>query len=159
MQEDIEQNQLDDLIEKEAELLKEFDIVLEQEELMWFQKSREKWIAHGDRNTTFFHASTVTRRRRNRIEMLKNEEGVWLSSPHELEKMAVEYYQRLYSLEDVDEVVPTLPKEGFMVLLQAELGALNTPFSEEEITTAIRAMGRFKAPGPDGYQPVLGGSW
>jgi len=35
------------LLESEASLLKEFDVVLEQEELIWFQKSREKWIALG----------------------------------------------------------------------------------------------------------------
>ncbi|CAA7027588.1 unnamed protein product [Microthlaspi erraticum] len=155
VQEEIEHHQSDLLLQREAELQKEFDTVLEQEELIWFQKSREKWVAHGDRNTTFFHTSTVIRRRRNRIEMLKNDEGVWLSNMQDLETMAVEYYRRLYSLDDVDQVVETLPQEGFVALTQAELNGLNTPFSVDEIKTAVKAMGRFKAPGPDGFQPVF----
>lgn len=43
------------LIHLEADLQKEFNEVLKQEELMWFQKSREKWVKLGDCNTKFFH--------------------------------------------------------------------------------------------------------
>lgn len=47
-------DQSDALLKKEADLLIEFKVVLEQEKLIWFQKSWEKWIALGDRNTKFF---------------------------------------------------------------------------------------------------------
>jgi len=77
--------QTDELLQKEEQLIKEFDIVLEQEETLWYQKSRERWIVLGDRNTTYFHTSTVIRRRRNRIEMLKNNEDQWVSDSRELE--------------------------------------------------------------------------
>ncbi|CAA7036314.1 unnamed protein product [Microthlaspi erraticum] len=155
VQDELEHRQSDALIQREAELVQEFDIVLEQEETIWFQKSREKWVAHGDRNTTFFHASTIVRRRRNRIEMLKNEEGIWLSSTPELEKLAIDYFQRLYSMDDVDEVVEALPMDGFTELNNEDIRGLEKTFTEEEIVTAVRSMGRFKAPGPDGYQPVF----
>ena len=71
IQEKIEEDLSDELLVKEGELLKEFEIVLEQEEVIWFQKLREKWIAHGDRNTKFFHMSTIIRRRRNQVDMQK----------------------------------------------------------------------------------------
>lgn len=71
VQDSLEVTPTDALLEREELLLKEFDSVLEQEELIWLQKSREKWFELGDRNTSFFHTSTVIRRRRNRIEMLK----------------------------------------------------------------------------------------
>lgn len=61
---------------KEGDLLREFEIVLEQEELIWLQKSREKWVVYGDRNTKFFHMSTIIRRRRNKVDMLKNSENL-----------------------------------------------------------------------------------
>ncbi|CAA7036129.1 unnamed protein product [Microthlaspi erraticum] len=155
VQEELEHHQPDVLLRREDELVKELDAVLEQEEMIWFQKSREKWMAHGDRNTTFFHTSTIVRRRRNRIEMLKNEEGVWLSDALELKRLAIEYFQRLYSLHDVDLVVDTLTNEGFVDLTSEDLQGVETRFSEEEVVRAVRSMGRFKAPGPDGYQPVF----
>ncbi|ONI13814.1 hypothetical protein PRUPE_4G246900 [Prunus persica] len=42
------------------------------------QKSRLRWLQEGDRNTKFFHLTTIIRRRRNRIERLKDNEGVWV---------------------------------------------------------------------------------
>lgn len=108
VQDKLEQNPSDDLLQKD-QLMKEYEVILEQEEIILFQKSREKWIALGDRNTSYFHTSTIIRRRRNRVEMLKNDEGGWISEPKELENLAVSYYKRLYSMEDVEAVVDKLP--------------------------------------------------
>ena len=143
------------LLGREAELLKEFEVVLEQEEMLWFQKSREKWVALGDRNTKYFHTLTVVRRRRNRIEMLKNEDEVWVSDAPELEQLAIQYYKRLYSLDDVELVVDKLPQEGFPCLKYEECRELNRQFIAVEVVGAVKSMGKFKAPGPDGFQPVF----
>ncbi|XP_057453009.1 uncharacterized protein LOC130744863 [Lotus japonicus] len=48
------------LLLKLANLKKEYNDILAQEEMLWFQKSKEKWVKYGDRNTAFFHAQTVT---------------------------------------------------------------------------------------------------
>ncbi|KAG7578919.1 Reverse transcriptase domain [Arabidopsis thaliana x Arabidopsis arenosa] len=148
-------NQTDALLSKEAMLIKEFDTVLEQEEMLWFQKSRDRWITLGDRNTTYFHTSTVIRRRRNRIEMLKNDEEHWISNSQELEKLALDYYTRLYSMIDVDPIVDRLPQQGFVALSPADRTELSRSFVAEEVEKAIRSMGKFKSPGPDGYQPIF----
>ncbi|XP_010424030.1 PREDICTED: uncharacterized protein LOC104709061 [Camelina sativa] len=95
IQNELELYQTDALLQKEADLLSSFDVVLEQEEVLWFQNFRERWITLGDRNTKYFHTSTVIRRRHNRIDMLRNEEGVWISNTDELENLAIEYYTRL----------------------------------------------------------------
>nr|ABW81176.1 non-LTR reverse transcriptase [Arabidopsis cebennensis] len=155
VQDFLEHNQTDDLLNKEDVLIKEFEVVLEQEEIVWFQKSREKWIALGDRNTKYFHTSTIIRRRRNQIEMLKDDEGKWVEEPEELAKMAVEYYQKLYSVEDVDSIVERLPSAGFTCLTREEISDLSKPFMSIDVENSMRGMGRFKAPGPDGYQPVF----
>ena len=51
------------LMHLEAQLRKELEIVMGQEEILWWQKSRKDWIMHGDRNTRFFHQKTIVRRR------------------------------------------------------------------------------------------------
>ena len=69
--------------------------------------------------------------------------------------MAIEYYNRLYYLQDVDEVVNPLPNFGFASLIGHELAKLNKPFSGIEVENVVRSMGRLKAQGPDGYQPIF----
>ena len=54
----------DGLIRLDLDLRKEYNEILLPEELLWFQKSREKWVRNGDRNTKYFHSLTNIRRRR-----------------------------------------------------------------------------------------------
>ncbi|XP_019451752.1 PREDICTED: uncharacterized protein LOC109353844 [Lupinus angustifolius] len=75
----------------------EYEGVLHEEELLWFQKSRSKWLIYGDRNTRFFHASTVIRRRRQNISILQDEEGNWIHEREELEIMATTFFKKLYT--------------------------------------------------------------
>ncbi|XP_024042959.1 uncharacterized protein LOC112099735 [Citrus clementina] len=66
------------LMHLEARLRNELETVMSQEEILWLQKSRKDWLLHGDRNTNFFHQKTITRRRRNRIEAIRESSGNWL---------------------------------------------------------------------------------
>lgn len=46
------------------------------EEEYWKQRSRQTWLALGDRNTAYFHAQTKGRRARNRITVIETSEGI-----------------------------------------------------------------------------------
>ncbi|KAF7812645.1 Serine/threonine protein phosphatase 7 long form isogeny [Senna tora] len=63
------------LINLKQSLWHEYEQVLLQEELIWYMKARSKWLSFGDRNTKYFHASTMTRRKHNRIEGLTDDNG------------------------------------------------------------------------------------
>lgn len=52
------------------QLQQELDQTLAQEEILWFQKSREQQALYGDRNTKYFHTQTLNRSRRNKIHAL-----------------------------------------------------------------------------------------
>lgn len=54
-----------DTIRKEFELQKELDERLESLESIWRQKSRELWLVAEDRNSKFFHESTIANRMTN----------------------------------------------------------------------------------------------
>ncbi|KAG7579386.1 Ribonuclease H domain [Arabidopsis thaliana x Arabidopsis arenosa] len=155
VQDMLDHNQSDALLKREEDLTREFDVVLEHEEMIWYHKSREKWIVLGERNTKFFHTSTIIRRRRNRIEMLRDDDGRWISSSQDLEKLATDYYRKLYSMEDVDSAAIKLPSDGFVRLTDQELTALNKNFLPGEVEKAIKSMGKYKALGPDGFQPIF----
>ena len=62
----------------ENELLKKLDNVLSQEEELWALKSRVNWMIQGDRNTSFYHVSTLVRRKRNQIMAIKDTCGEWI---------------------------------------------------------------------------------
>ncbi|KAL8161368.1 hypothetical protein V2J09_012857 [Rumex salicifolius] len=160
--------QSDSVIGKEESLMQELDTILEQEETLWFQKSREKWIAQDGRSTIFFHTSNIICRRCNRIETLRGVDDHWIWDPMQLEGMAVHYLTRLYSMEDVPVDVDCLPQEGFAKLSRSDLGnmgsfkapvhgggALRLLFTGEEVKLTVCNMGSFKALSLDGYQPVF----
>ncbi|CAN1140836.1 hypothetical protein LINPERHAP2_LOCUS12106 [Linum perenne] len=52
----------------------ELERTLWEEELIWIQKARCKWVIEADRNTSYYHKSTLRRRAFNRITRLKNDE-------------------------------------------------------------------------------------
>lgn len=53
------------LLKLEKDLVKELDTILSQEEELWDLKSWVNWMIQGDRNTAFYHVSTLVRRKRN----------------------------------------------------------------------------------------------
>ena len=59
--------------------MSEYSLILMQEEEFWALKSRLNAASFGDRNTSFFHISTVVRRYRNKIRCIKNVVGNWLT--------------------------------------------------------------------------------
>ncbi|KAA3483857.1 reverse transcriptase [Gossypium australe] len=119
----------------EQKLKEQLDLTLQQEETLWFQKSREKWIVQGDRNTKYFHSTTLVRRKRNKIEGLKNEMGTWITEPTDLKNIAVGYFQKLFTPER--EMHSNNLRSSFPDLLEHEKEALRRDFTREDIRTAL----------------------
>lgn len=70
------------LISLEKDLRLEYSQILNQERDLWRMKSRSNWLQDGDRNTRFFHVSTLVNRRKNKIFALKNSVGEWFCLHH-----------------------------------------------------------------------------
>lgn len=51
----------------------QYNAILDQEEVYWFQQSRSKWLRLGDRNTKYFHQTTLIRKRSNRTDALRRQ--------------------------------------------------------------------------------------
>ncbi|XP_052114154.1 uncharacterized protein LOC127745460 [Arachis duranensis] len=139
---------------KEQVLHQELNAVLLQEELLWYQKSREQWMRCGDRNTKFFHLQTVIRRKRNKIHGLFLEDGSWATETTTLEMVANSFFQKLFSTrEDIDLDAmgpfpcPSLSTEACQKLVE--------PVTSKEVKRAVMTMSSFKAPGPDRFQAIF----
>ncbi|KAK2427531.1 hypothetical protein QL285_026105 [Trifolium repens] len=134
----------------EQKLQKELDEVLKHEEVMWFQRSRTKWLVDGDRNTSYYHLKTTNRRRRNNIVMLRNTEGVWVDDPRTLQVMVNKFYQDLFEKPDADwRWYQT--NISYPPLEEDHLSRLVEPIRGVEIKEAMFDIHPWKAPGPDGY--------
>uniref|UniRef100_A0A803Q2T5 Reverse transcriptase domain-containing protein n=1 Tax=Cannabis sativa TaxID=3483 RepID=A0A803Q2T5_CANSA len=81
----------------EEDILKNLGELWKRKESMWKQRSRELWLSKGDRNSSFFHASTMVRRKRNQIWNLKNSNGMLCSNVKEIGTILNEYFIDLFS--------------------------------------------------------------
>ncbi|XP_029145253.1 uncharacterized protein [Arachis hypogaea] len=136
---------------KEKELNDDYNRILLQEELFWFQKSREQWVKFGDRNTKFFHLQSVIRRKNNKIKGLFVGDSTWSFNSFVPQVKAVSFFKNLFcSVKDID-----LYCMGDVPLLTLSPNArenLTTPVSFSEVKAAVFGMNSFKAPRPDGFQ-------
>ena len=124
------------------------------EELYWEQKCRATWHAKGDRNTKFYHALTKQRRIQNKIVGLHNSGGDWVTSEAEIEGVAVDYFNDLFSTTsptDYDEFLNAVPT----LITEDQNRTLTSWASEEEVRSALFMMHPEKAPGPDGMTALF----
>lgn len=140
------------LVDKMQEVWSKYEEVLIQEEVFWFQKARSKWLAFRDTNSSYFHGTTVIRRR-SRVDIIQDEDDVWISDPEQLKNLATGFYKSLFA--ESDDYVPYVVSGMFPTLNSHSLSALGAPVTFQEVYNTVRSMGAFKAPVPDGFQAVF----
>jgi hypothetical protein len=140
----------------DAELARLKEINLEMQK-MWLkeetkakQRSRDRDILEGDRNTAYFHAVANQRRRKTLISSLEGPEGQ-TSDLSEMLDIASDYYKHLFHFEEGSGFA--LDSDFFSpdekVSPDQNLG-LESPFTEQEVKKAVFDSYSDGAPGPDG---------
>lgn len=125
-----------------------------EEEEYWRQRSRTLWLALGDKNTSFFHATTRIRRTLNKFSVIENSAGEAVYEEPEILKVITDYFTQLFSLTSstpgpvVDEAISTTVSEE----ANDSLSAIPTP---KEIKEALFSIHPDKVPGPDGFSAAF----
>ena len=117
------------------EVRKDINELFAREEVMWKQRSRALWLKCGDRNTKFFHVIASQRQRTNMIEGL-DDEGVWLDSQEDIERVILDYFTYIYSSD-----LPTLFETSLGAVRQKVMPRMNEEllceFKMEEVRFAL----------------------
>ncbi|XP_057986601.1 uncharacterized protein LOC131171150 [Hevea brasiliensis] len=140
--------------EVEYKILSRLNELCKRDEAHWKQHSRISWLIEGDKNTRFFHLSTIQRRHRNSIVRLQQANGEWIDAEHHIKEEIVSYFQNLYSkspTQGEEDVISFLPK-----CVTPEMNnSLLALVINEEIKTVAFALGGSKALGPDGFSGLF----
>lgn len=131
------------LIKLDRKLRKELDEVLYQEELLWYQQSRENWIFSGDRNTWFYKA------RANKFS-IKGPSRELIMDNDEMKEVVRNYFKNVFTEEKYDREVGIV-KGAFHTLNNKVWEEVNKDFSHKDIKDAMFDMAPFKAPRLDGF--------
>jgi hypothetical protein len=118
------------------------------------KKSREIMLKDGDRNSRYFHISAVVRRRKNSIDTIRGEEGVWLVKLLDIREFVVSNFQKLFSEEDVyfPQDLENLVCPAISVSENERLCQIPTPAEIKEVVFSMQSL---KSPGPNGLPPLF----
>lgn len=86
----------------ETNLMIELAEWLTRSEVLWRQKSRELWLKFGDKNSRFFHLSTVIQRRWNNIDAIKIVDGTCITNARQIRHIFQEGFKNIFIEEQVD---------------------------------------------------------
>jgi hypothetical protein len=92
----------------------------------------------------------ITRRRKNNVLMLKNNDGHWIEDVNQLHGLVTEFYQNLFTANP--ERMEWSPTPVTYPVLDANIVRdLSEPLTNDEIKNVVFSMSPWKAPGPDGF--------
>lgn len=142
---------------KDQQLRWQIDQLLEQQEMHWAQRAKERWLALGNKNTNFFHKAATVRMRRNRIVCLKGSDGHFVHDPEAIEQLFLSHFKALFQCDpkanrggDLNEgpvssdAAPACfqPLSVLGVHLSSDqVRDLEAPFVEAEVRDAVFQMG------------------
>ncbi|XP_072067018.1 uncharacterized protein [Arachis hypogaea] len=115
---------------------------------------RKKIELHQIQEAAFFHATTIQRRIRNRIDKLRDETGQWIIGEANIMRLVERHFTKLFTSEgnrNLEECVTEIPKRVTREMNEE----LMANITDEEIKEAVFIMGCLKAPGPDGLNELF----
>lgn len=123
------------------------------EETYWKQRAKNFWLAEGDANTKFFHASALARKKTNHIACLENNQGDQVHEHDAMCRIVKEYFTEVFSNTRAGNATLNLVSERRVTSEQN--AKLVADVTYEEFTCAAKQMHPDKACGPDGLNPTF----
>lgn len=114
------------------------------EEMYWGLRSRINWLKWGNKNTNYFHATTIQRRNKNRIKMLKLMDDESTRDVNLIKQKTDGHFRELYTSVGQRNIQPVF--DLCPCIVQAEMNdSLTSEVTMEEIYVAAFQLGSTKA--------------
>eukprot|EP00253_Pinus_taeda_P028113 PITA_28113 len=110
----------------------DWENLCKQEEIFWRQKSRVQWLKEGERNTRFFHKSTIVNISHNRISSIKDEGGHLINSHEDIEDVLVQHFHGItqetipYRMHFIRDLIGHIPRLVTRLVTREDNFNLNT---------------------------------
>lgn len=137
----------DDLIRNINQSLKQ---AYKEEEEYWRQRSRTLWLALGDQNSGFFHATTRVRRGLNKFSVIENTLGEAVHEEAEILEVITDYFSNLFSSSSSNPDATVAEALHFRVSDATNIKLTTLP-TAKEVKNTLFSIHPDKAPGPDGF--------
>lgn len=112
------------------------------------------WLTKGDKNTKFFRAYDLERKKRNRIKYLKKDDSRVVEAEEEMAAEITNYFSNLFSSSAGTRMDELLPQISPSVTREMNENLL-ADFSAQEIKEALDSVGDLTAPGLDGMPAIF----
>ena len=99
-----------------------------------------QWLKEGERNTRFFHRSTVANRAHNKISSIKDEGGNLIHSHEERAAVLVHHFRGISqeSCSDREQSIRVISRHIPKLVSNEDNFNLNRPISEDEISEVLK---------------------
>ncbi|XP_059284742.1 uncharacterized protein LOC132038032 [Lycium ferocissimum] len=128
----------------------EFIRLVKNQEEIFSQKAKARWLKDGDKNTAYFHKVIKDRRRKLNLQSAMDNEGHRIEGHQNIAIAAIKHFEDLFSYQEIKgsfkilDILPQMVTEKMNSMLTAKP-------TKQEVTNAIENMDPESAPGPDGF--------
>ncbi|KAF3776428.1 retrotransposable element ORF2 protein [Nymphaea thermarum] len=127
----------------------ELQASLEDEDSLWRQRARVKWMAEEDRNTAYYQAIVKGRRTKNSLCALEHE-GTRINYVNHIRSICENFFCDLLGSEEGSGCCLTKKDDGPR-LLDEDNATLLLPATLDEVKRVVFSMDGNSASGPDGF--------
>ncbi|XP_040996249.1 uncharacterized protein LOC121242444 [Juglans microcarpa x Juglans regia] len=128
----------------------EFEKVLEEENLKWQQRAKQRWLKEGDRNTKYFHQCASQRRKVIRISKLIDDRDQEITNASAICQQFQAFFQELFTTANPQNIDGCLAATNPIVTNDMNQ-ALMRPYCAQEIEEVLFQMDGLSSPGPNGF--------
>lgn len=136
----------DDRIKKCKAKLNELSV---REEILWRQRAKTTWLREGDRNSRYFHAFALARKRHNKVQRIKNSTSEWCKDSM-MSSVFMQYFVEIFTFAEssngASHIFNLITKK-----ISSELqNVISKHFTRVEVKIAAFQIDPNNAPGPNG---------